>query len=565
MMENMMTTALFAHRQAHFAGMSALRSFQFGLIGLAVGALAACGSGSSSSSTSGNTIASAVSTAYPTSVAMESPTAADEGTSPTAWLTPKEPARSWQQFFAWERLLGIQSAHAATLGSTPAFDATVERINDILAGGSLTTTHFNVNRLLRTHSDADCYGPTMKVQNHPDNTGAAATTLPSGDLGIWDDTDSVTSSACAASELNARMRGVAARSSQAMIALAMLVKKAHLTGSGIPTVGNSVNLVASMPSISGVTWSAATLSQPTSGNYQYTLQFTFTDASSLSHMVDLSLSHSNTSASVYSGLMKYAITNKFTGGNCPGSGSKDVTLVGTLRYNRTSSTVLDMSHRSGQYCGAGSTAGSLASDRGATYDGSGELDPDSTLNGGTGKGWGDNFSRFGGSFDPSTQAGRFLLAWQAGPSDSKSRVLQAVVSGSFAAGRSGLAFFGFAAPVSPAASFTGDIQGMICNWAGPGANGTLNDYAQKQSFAQAASGNRWTVSGTSQVRYAPKNDCVYAGTTQWYDRNRNNTFDETNAELQVASSDGNFLMGKGGSASISAAITAAGYTKPALY
>ncbi|MEY4295178.1 MAG: hypothetical protein RLY82_866, partial [Pseudomonadota bacterium] len=218
--------------------------------------LVACGGGGGTASTD-TAIPAAVAAAYPTSVAIASPTATDEGVAVTAMLRPREPlfAAGWQQ---WGRLMNrvadrmLPHAFAVTIGATAAFEGATERINDILGGSTtLSTAHFNPRRLLRTDTNADCYGPQLDIAaaSHPDNLTAAAMTLPGGDLGIWSATETGLGNACAVAQLNARMRGVAARSSQAMIALAMLAKKAYLSGSGLPAVAATVNVTSTMPAI----------------------------------------------------------------------------------------------------------------------------------------------------------------------------------------------------------------------------------------------------------------------------------------------------------------------------
>lgn len=520
-------------------------------------ALVGCGGGSSSSSSSSSS--TSVLAAYPSGLAVEAPTATDEGTSLTASI------QNMPQGHLWERVLNmvVRPAYAATPGVTPAFSATTERINEILNGSTLVTTHFNPKRLMRTDTNANCYGPQMvfDTATHPDgSTGASP--LPGGDVGLWTASESASGNACAVAQLNARMRGVSARSSQAMIALAMLVKRAHLSSSGLPAAGATVDVLSSMPSIPSVTWSAANLSQPTAGNYTYNLQFSFADGA-VTRRVDLSLSHSSTSSSVYAGLMRYALTGDNTGGNCP---LTSTTLVGTLKYQRTSDTDMNMSHRSGVYCGTGTTAGSLASDRGATFESDGQLNPSSKYNSGTQKGWADNFNRFGGSLNPNTRAGTYLYAWQAGYGDSHSRLLQVKLAAPLSSTQTGEAYFGFAKTIDDAA--LGDLLGMICNWAGPNALHTPSAYVQRQAFSQGGGVGTWVSEATPQIRYAPANSCTYAGTNKWYDRTLNgNLSDEVNADVQVATSDTNFLMGKSSFADIAAAIAARpiGYTKPSMY
>jgi hypothetical protein len=274
----------------------------------------------------------------------------------------------------------------------------------------------------------------------------------------------------------------------------------------------------------------------------------------------MSMSHAAGTSTSYSGLLTYAITGSNTGGNCP---LTTTTLVGTLKYLRNSSTDLNMSHRSGQYCGSGTAAGTLASDRGATFESDGQLNPSSTYNGGTQKGWADNFNRFGGSMNPNTRTGSYLYAWQAGFGDSHTRMLQLKLDAPSSGSRAGEAYFGYAAPIT---AMTGNMLGMICNWAGPGAAvHSPIDFVQRQAFTQASSTSPWVSEATPSIRYAPANTCTYAGSTKWYDRDLDHAFTETNAQVQVAATDSDFLMSKGASLTIAAAIAARGYSVPSMY
>ncbi len=543
-----------------------------GLISVAV--LAGCGGGGGTAAVSESTVpastavSTAVALAYPTGLATDSPTATLDLNDETVVAVHRAvPPRHWVERF-------LPAAWAAVPGSTAAFEASTERINALLGGAAMPASlpHFKPQRFMRVDRDADCYGPQMKVSNsavHPDtptSTGAGTADLPTGDLGLWDEKETASGHACAVAQLNHRMHGVSARSGQALMALAILAKRVYATSGSLPAVGASADVTSTMPAVSGVTWSKAVLSQPSSGTYLYLLQFDFTDASGAVRKVDLDMTHTGSAAFVYTGLLKYAVTGTFNGGNCPGTGDKAVTRVGTLKYGRTAESDMSMVHRSGQYCGSSAVAGSLATDRGATYGSDGQLNPASKFDSATGKGWGDNFSRFGATLNPSTRAGSYQFAWQAGYGDGNSRMLQIALS-QLAATKAGAGYFGFGLDIAGLDGTGGsgrsnaEIQGMICNWAGPGNSHVLQPLAQKQTFTQAGGASVWTPA-VSNIRYAPANTCTYAGTGLWYDRDRTGLLtDETSATQQVSSSDATYLLGKGSSASIGEAIA---FTAPSL-
>lgn len=549
-----------------------MRTFtHLGLALISTAVLAACGGGGATAPVAEPTstaIPTVVALAYPTGLATDSPTATLDLNDETVMAAQRAvQPRHWA-----ERLL--PAAWAAVPGSTASFEASTERINSILGGSTMPSTlpHFKPQRFTRLDRDADCYGPALKVSNgslHPDtptSTGVGTVDLPTGDLGLWDEKEPATGNACAVAQLNHRMHGVSARSGQALMALAILAKRAYVTSGSLPAVGASATVTSTMPAVPSVVWSKAVLSQPTSGTYLYQLQFEFTDASGTVRKVDLEMTHTGTTAFVYSGLLKYAVTGTFNGGNCPGTGDKAVTQVGTLKYVRTAESAMSMVHRNAQYCGSSSVAGSLAADRGATYESDGQLNPASKFVSATGLGWADNFSRFGATLNPSTRAGSYQYAWQAGYGDGNSRMLQISLS-QLSATKAGVGYFGFGRDIAGLDGTDGsgrpnaDIQGMICNWAGPGNSHVLQTMAQKQTFSQAGGASVWAPVA-SNIRYAPTTTCIYAGTSLWYDRDKDGVLtDETNATQQVGSSDANFLLGKGTSSSIGAAIA---FAPPAL-
>ena len=532
---------------------------------MAVVGLTACGGGggggSPVNSPSGNS--ATATSAFPAGLSLASPTEVDSEVVTQASAAPLldrlskalASARIWPE------------AHAQATPAS-AFSARAQRIDALLNGSvPVIGTLVKPDRLIQTEMDAPCYGPKLKYRTgHPDNLTAPAGELPPGDVGIWAETDASSGDACAAAQMNARMKGAAQRGTQALRMLAVLARQAAASSGGLPAAGASaLDLTSSMPSIPALTFRKATIVQSVAGTYAYEIQADLTHPTSgRLHRIDMTLTHTTTTPSeVYNGLLKYAITDRFTGGNCPsGPAEHDVTWVGTLRYNKASSTALDVSHRSGMYCGAGSTGGTLATDRGATYAGDGQLDPSSKLSGGTGKGWGNNFSRFAATFNPSTEAGRYVYVWQAGPNDNHGRTLQVTLQ-QLAAGKAAVAHFGFGADIASATD-AGIIQGMFCNWAGPG-NGPKGadkyaQFAQRQQMTLVAT--KWTAS-SSNILYAPTNSCKdTTSVSAWLDRNGNGTIDGSDTPLNVAGTETNFLIGKGTSPDIKSAI---GFTVPPLY
>lgn len=525
------------------------------LVSGAAGVLVGCGGGSGSAKDQ-TPAAPDLTAVFPTGLAVASPLASD---------TSYTVAAAHNEMPAWLAAL-IPSAHAAgTPTSTTALQGSLQRINALLNGASPSAALMDPNRLLALESDAACYGPTLKYQDYYDATGTLRHggngELPSGDRGIWFDTDSATGNACAAAQLNSRMQGATQRSGTALRLLALLARAA--SGS-LPAAGATATVTASMPAITGLTWNLATLAQPTAGHYEYRIQATYVSGGN-TYLVEVALNHvPGASRTEYSGLLKYAVTNKFIGGNCPaGPAQHDVTNVGTVKYSR-GGTALQLSHRTGQYCGAQTSHGNLAVNRGATYASDGQLDPGSKLDGATGKGWGNNFSRFAAELNTGTEAGNYIYAWQAGPQDGSARTLQTrleTVELAATTATAATAHFGYGADIASASS--GPILGMVCNWASPvavpGYGPTRNEFAQKQVMAYSPSTTLWTAT-SSRTRYAPTETCTYtAAAPKWYDRNDDDSFVGT---VQVNATDADFLIDKGTAASLAAAI---GFTVPSSY
>jgi hypothetical protein len=532
---------------------------------IAVAGLTACGGGGGSSGNPLSGSSATATSAFPAGLSLASPTEVDSEVVTQASAAPLLD----RLFKALAAARILPEAHAQTT-PTSAFSARAQRIDALLNGSvPVIATLVKPDRLIQTDMDAPCYGPSLKYgTGHPDNPAALADELPPGDVGIWTETDAASGDACAAAQMNARMKGAAQRGTQALRMLAVLARQAAATSGGLPAAGAAaLDLTSSMPSIPALTFKKATIVQSVAGTYAYEIQAELTHPTSgRLHRIDMTLTHTTTTPSeVYDGLLKYAITDRFTGGNCPatpGGSEHDVTWVGTLKYNKASSAALDVSHRSGMYCGAGSAGGTLATDRGAAYASDGQLDPSSKLNGATGKGWANNFSRFAASFNPSTEAGRYVYVWQAGPNDNHGRTLQLTLQQALAS-KTAVAHFGFGADIASATD-AGIIQGMFCNWAGPGHGpkgaGNYASFAQRQSMALGAA--KWTAS-SSNILYAPTNTCKdTTSVSAWLDRDDNGTIDGSDVPVNVSGTETNFLIGKGTSPDIKSAI---GFTVPSLY
>lgn len=431
--------------------------------------------------------------------------------------------------------------------SSLSYASATAKINALLSGSKAPLSAFDPNAFLGTANNAACFGPTLSYTNHPDGGSGM---LPSGDLGIWLETDSATGDACAAAQLNARMDGASNRTNNALMTVAAMLRAAISSGAGLPGAGGSINIVAPMNAlgVASTTFTTALIALDASGKiWTYSLAFTFTDAGGASHDVAIKLDHTpGGSPASYAGVMALSVTGTFNGGNC-GSGSNPITRIDTFKYDRSGTSNITGIQRSAQFCGSGSYA-TLGS-----YDSDGQLKPSST--------WTDDFSRFGASYDPSTLKGYYLYGWQAGSGDGYSRILQLGINGiGSGTTNDGESYFGYADAIDKT---DGKIKGFHCIWAGPKPatpTGLQTQYAQRQFIRYDSATGKWSQpTGGSDIRYAPTDSCTYNASGFWYDRNLNGVNDEAPADITVATPD---LMGLSGAATIADAIAARGYVIP---
>ena len=468
-------------------------------------ALAFQGCGGGSNGTDGTATDNGTTEPFPSDLAVTSPleTAADDNTTRSA--STRTTHFSSNSRYAW-----------ATL-----------RINALLEGTTPLRDIFTPALFTSQASDASCFGPALDYENHPDATTPNAGQLPTGDLGLWQDTDDTTGHACAAAQLNARMSGFSDRSLMGLMSLASMISIADDNGIALPTAATSINLTSEMNAlgISDVTFDTSTIALDSgSTTWSYQLAFTYTDDSARDHAISITLSHTpGASATQYTGMLTYRIDDYFSGGHCPG----DETYNGTVYYDRESATDIFIDAREGTYCDHG-TVGPVATDTDIdpteTY---AFLDPSTLYTGSGSDGWGNNFSILRADFNPLTLEGDYAYIWQAGPNDSHSRVFNIglnyhddteLVDGE--------AYYGYGDQVGDT---DGSIQGFICNWAGPGNDHTLQQYAQRQFVTYNSSTELFDVpAGGSDILYAPTNNCTYDGSgTFWYDRDLNTVNDAT--------------------------------------
>ena len=449
--------------------------------------LVGCNSASSDSTTS----SSSDSMQFPSSLAVASPTSLEDSSSASESVSALLSASSSAG--------DVRFASSGGSAYVPSYTLALAEITSLLSGTTPSSCTFDPEDFLVQDTDADCFGPQVAFENHPDASGSEPTdgTLPSGDVGLWTETDATTGNACAADQLDARMRGMEAKSNASLKSLASLICTATLNGIAAPDASTpTVDLTTEMNAI-GVADTTFTLAEATydssTGAYGYNLEFNYAPGSD-SHDIVVNMEHTpTTSSDVYTGQISYLVNDTFTGGNCP---SNDVTLNGSLQYDSASSTEMALEVRTAQFCehdSDGRNSSNLV-DPSEKYDSSSNP-----------TGWGNNFGILTAEFDPTALDGSFAYSWQAGPNDSNARIFNIQVENT---ATTAIAYYGYGDDI---ASTDGSIEGFICNWAGPGADHTLIESAQYQELSFDTTTGIINAD-VSNIEYAPVVDCETDGT-----------------------------------------------------
>lgn len=368
-------------------------------------------------------------------------------------------------------------------------------------------------------SSAQCYGPSIDYEGHPDGVdgpngpNSDGPQLPSGDVGIWSEVEDGT--ACAAAQANTLINDVAAQVDNAISffgAVACAQKKAEdASGSvfGLPTAGSVVDLTAVLDTyleVEGLTYSSATIDRAADDTddgfpiYTTLVSIELTDGAESQtgtwRLVHIPTDDDN---DTYRGQLSASLTGDTErGGNCQRLGVTDGVVDGTsITYEKTSATSLVYEMNHAQFCG---------SETSVLQNGDLRTVPASA---GDTEGWANNWNYGLFNLNPETVTGTIAYAWQAGVDDARSRVLNIVTTSDDAetGAASGRAYYGFGPRAD--GETAGTISGFICNWAGPGnldKDTAEADLVQYQSIARASTGAVFTAD-ESQITYAPTNSC----------------------------------------------------------
>ncbi|MDK2593744.1 hypothetical protein [Pseudoalteromonas obscura] len=398
----------------------------------------------------------------------------------------------------------VYRAHEARGPASPTYFWATRRIDALLSGETPLRDVFRIGSFYRNSVNADCFGPQVAYQGHPDATDPSTSsgTLPTGDLGLWL-ASAKNGNACAVAQTNSQLRAVRERSRMALMTLASMVSAAIDDGAGLPSEGSSVDLTTQMNSkgLADITFSSANI-ELTSGVWQYSIDLTYTVSGS-DYEIMMSMMHTpGSSATNYTGLLNFSVEGEvgvagieFPGGNCSQNAR---TLVGSLAYERNGEQ-MSLQSRSAVNCGH-SIAGAFNSDQQVDVKNKYHSTDNSD-------GWSENFAIFGADFNLTSLAGDYAYVWQAGVNDSHSRILN--IGFNDATLENGEAHFGYGTDIDET---SGLVQGFICNWAGPGNSHSLQEFTQRQFFEFDSSTNVYLgTDHRANIEYAPTNSCGYDG------------------------------------------------------
>jgi hypothetical protein len=389
---------------------------------------------------------------------------------------------------------------ADTVSASDSIASKVEKIDAIVEAD--TAAECAVSLSIASSTNASCYGPTLTYTGHPDGAPTGGN-LPGGDLGIWSATGTG-GEACAASQLNARMRGVSSYVDLGLFTMASVVCALNNNSQALPAAGANVDLTSLMSGKLTINGSAATVtaasisrsSTDSGGQPVYTTSITATQNSNLTYDIRLKHIPLETSNATYKGKVSVKVSNS-TGtrdGNCQDSASQGTNEATSVSYEKSSSTNVRVMLKSAGFCTASADPYASATDF--------TVDLSKVSSGGVPSGWGGNGNYVLAEYNPEAGTGTYFYAWQAGKGDGNTRVFNSIISGT-SGSRTGTSFFGFGTAIT-GTSFAGKIDRMICNWAGPGNSHTGVSKVQKQVMSESSGVFAPT---SSFITYDPTNTC----------------------------------------------------------
>jgi len=398
----------------------------------------------------------------------------------------------------------ISLLSAVQLDPSENIDIKIDKLT-ALASASSGTCQFSLPDF-NGNVGPSCFGPQLYYINHLDwtsgdklgvDTDDGAANLPSGDLGIWEASQS-TGEACSAAKVNSDMENISAKVDTALTLTAAVSCVLNQAGTTL-NVGDEEDVESGLNTAlndSDYTILEATVtrnSDSSGGNEVYTVwvQIGKVDGSTTSDFMTLSLTHSpsSLSESIFEGVFS-VLQNKTTEQHDHGF---------SLVYKQTGSE-LNYQLRYTDFDVTPSFFDMFDSSSGIL-----KIDQDDPGSGN--QAW-DNFSQTTVTRNIKTKATAFNYTWQAGTGDRNSRMfdLWTTLNGST---HTGVAFYGFGDKFDSSSGTgpSGGIEGFYCSWAGPENSGSFDksDYAQKQVIQTNSSGIFEATE--SKITYAPVKSC----------------------------------------------------------
>jgi len=358
--------------------------------------------------------------------------------------------------------------------------------------------------------DPVCYGPRMDYANHPDwtsgNNPPADGQLPSGDLGIWLDTEPTQSDAgtapCSAVKMNELVSKAIHNVDMATGSVAMMMcAAAHERISSPKNAGDVLDFSTVLNKVPNTpfTITTATLERVDATTLK-TVFVASHDGGSNHRLGELTIRTTHNS-STRSGLVQIERQPQ---------GDTTTTRVTSARYrpNPSAPETLQLRVQQGRFLNASNTS---------YFDTEGDvkLGP---ITGNPNRNIEDTHIVIA-EFTPTTGAQTVAYGWNAGGSDSHYRVFNAEAASTTANAWYGYVPNPYAVNGSTTVGETPNLDlsdidaGMICNWAGPGNSHTVTSYLQHQSMTKSSQ-NLWEVTAAnSLIKYVPTVACDITANT----------------------------------------------------
>jgi hypothetical protein len=449
--------------------------------------LGACGS--SDATTAAISDLNALAAAMPT-IAVTSPTAASSSGSARLQFQRKSTLVARTQYHLGRLLMPSVVADATSTETIKPVGEMLDELKEDIAAADPTAMAAKIGNFSITQGHALCYGPGWQ-----DNATGSNTNRPTGDLGLVYATASATdTTACAAAELNALVAGAPQFVNKIIKLQATLVIALNKAGKELPAVGASLDGLALLPTLSGVTLTAATIERLADDANAYPVYKTKFEFTTNIGSGEATVFHSPKDAENvnFKGLVQAILPHSSAMGQATGT-------------KRGLSMVYDQSDGVLSYAlDTAANRSTASSDFFSTS--TGRIDYSKA-------GFGEDAHKILASFNQNTNQATMHYAWQAGSQDGAVRAFAVGIGAGTAGSLTGVGYFGFGDAVSAVTDTTSTLwaEGMFCNWLDFQGR-TLLAEVQGQTFAQNATTSVFEVV-TNKINFKPVNSCTGADYT----------------------------------------------------